>query len=151
MQSVHPASRTHGLFIIVHLARILTKMFCLIRYWLFWSLVRGNFQVLLSLYSANRVISKVCLQIIFVCGSETGLQAWVRKIHVGKYLFQSRTGLLILFSLAARCIWEILVNKYKLWWYIKCNKNVWKSTASQTTNFQLCKFPCMHLTRFQLD
>ena len=30
-------------------------------------------------YRENREISKVCLQIIFVCGSETGFLAWVRK------------------------------------------------------------------------
>ena len=33
-----------------------------------------------KLYRAKRKISKVCLQIIFVCRSETGLLAWVRKI-----------------------------------------------------------------------
>ena len=81
MQSVHRASRRPVWHISysAHLAGILSKTFCLIRYWVFWSPVRGNLHVFLSLDSANRVISKVCLQIIFVCESETGLQAWVRK------------------------------------------------------------------------
>ena len=39
---------------------------------------RRNLQVFLSLYRANRVISKVCLHISFVCGLETDLLAWVR-------------------------------------------------------------------------
>ena len=61
------------------LAGILSKMFYLIRHCVFWSPVRGNLQVFLSLYRANRVISNVYLQNIFVCGSETGLQAWEPK------------------------------------------------------------------------
>ena len=52
---------------------------CLIRYCLFWSPVRRYLQVFLSLYRANREISKVCLQIIFGYRSETGLLAWVRE------------------------------------------------------------------------
>ena len=67
------------------------------RYCVVWLPVRSYLQVFLSLYRTNRKISKVCLQIIFVCRLETGLLAWVRKITVGKCLFRSRTGLLFLF------------------------------------------------------
>ena len=59
------------------------------------------------------------------------------KIHVARCLFHSRTGLLILFLLAATYIWGIQENKYELWWYLKCNKNVRKSPTSRTTNFEL--------------
>ena len=45
------------------------------------------------------------------------------KIGVGKCLFQSRTGLLILFLSAATYIWGIPENKYELLGYIKWNKN----------------------------
>ena len=40
-------------------------------------------QVFLSLYSVNREIIKVCLQIIFVCGSETGLLGMLLKRGTG--------------------------------------------------------------------
>ena len=105
---------------------------------MFWSPVRSYLQVFLSLYRVNREISKVCLQIVFVCGSETGFPAWVRKIHVGKCLFQSRTGLLILFLSSATFIWGIPENKYELWGYIKSNINVRKTPASRTMNRKLC-------------
>ena len=52
---------------------------CLIRYCVFWSPARSYLQVFLSLYRANREISKVCLQIIFGYQSKTGLLAWVRE------------------------------------------------------------------------
>ena len=42
------------------------------------STIRSYLKVFLSLYSVNGEISKVCLH-IFVCGSETGFLAWVRK------------------------------------------------------------------------
>ena len=42
----------------------LKQKVCLIRYCVFWSPFRRNFR--LSLYRADREISKVCLQIIFV-------------------------------------------------------------------------------------
>ena len=67
---------------------------------MFWSQVRRNLQVFLSLYTANREISKVCLQTIFGYVSETGLVAWVRE-NTRTVLFQSSTGLLILFLSAA--------------------------------------------------
>ena len=80
MQSVHRASRPHGLFYYgAHFSWHFKQKVCLIRYCVFWPPVRRNLQVFLSLYRANRVIGKVCLQIIFVCGSETGLLVWVRK------------------------------------------------------------------------
>ena len=120
------------------------------RYCVVWLRVRSYLQVFLSLYRTNRKISKVCLQIIFVCRLETGLLAWVRKITVGKCLFQSRTGLLFLFLSAETYIGGIPENKYELWGYIKSNKHVWKSPASRTMNFELCQFPCMHLTCFRL-
>ena len=83
----------------------LSKMFCLIRYWVFWLPARVNFRVFLSLYGENSVLSKGYLKIIFVCRSESGMQArGYVKIHVGKCLFQGRTGLLILFLLAATYI-----------------------------------------------
>ena len=86
---------------------------CLIRYCVFWSPDRRYLQVFLSLYGANREISKVCLQIIF---------GYV-KIRVVKCLFQSRTGLFILFLSAATYIWGIPENKYEWWGYIKWIKN----------------------------
>ena len=48
-------------------------------YDVFWSPVRRYLLVFLSLYRANREISKVCLQIIFGDRSETGLLAWVHE------------------------------------------------------------------------
>ena len=84
---------------------------CLIRYCVFWSPASGYLQVFLSLYRANREISKVCLQIVF---------GYV-KIRVGKC--KSRTGLLILFLSAATYILGIPENKYELWGYIKSIKN----------------------------
>ena len=80
---------------------------CLIRYCVFWSPARRYLQVFLSLYRANREISKVCLQIVF---------GYV-KIRVGKC--KSRTGLLILFLSAATYILGIPENKYELWGFIK--------------------------------
>ena len=65
-------------------------------------------------------------------------------------MFQSRTGLLILFLSAATFIWGIPENKYELWGYIKSNKNVGKTPASWTMNLELCKFPRMYLTHFRL-
>ena len=108
-------------------------MFCLIRHCLFWSPVRGNLQVFLSLYIGQtewsaRFVYKIFLfadrRLVCKCG--------YLKIHVGKCLFQSRTGSLTLFWLASKYIWGIPENKYKLWWYIKCQKNVRKSPASRT-------------------
>ena len=97
---------------------------CLIRYCAFWSPVRRYSQVFLSLYRANREISKVCLQIIFGYRSERLVcQRGYVKIRVGKCLFQSRAGLLILFLSSATYIWGIPQNKYELWGYIKSNKN----------------------------
>jgi len=119
-------------------------------YCVFSSPIRSYLQVFLSLCKVNREFSKVCLQIIFVCGSETGSLAWGRKIHVGKCLFQSRTGLLILFLSAATFVWGIPENKYELWGYIKSNKSVRKTPASRSMNLELCKFPRVHLTRFRL-
>ena len=46
---------------------------------MFWSPARRYLQVFLSLYRANREISKVCLQIISGYRSETGLLAWVHE------------------------------------------------------------------------
>ena len=69
------------------------------------------------------------------------------KIRVGKCLFQSRTGLLILFLSAAKYIWGIPENKFELWGYIKRTKT---TPASRTMSLELCKFPCVHLTRFRL-
>ena len=51
----------------------------LVRYCVFCSPVRRYLQVFLSLYSANRENSKVCLQISFGYRSETGFLAWVRE------------------------------------------------------------------------
>ena len=34
--------------------------------------------------------------------------------------------------------------------YIKSNKHIRKSPAARTMNFELCKFPCVHLTPFRL-
>ena len=65
-------------------------------------------------------------------------------------MFQSRTGLLILFLSAATFIWGIPENKYELWGYIKSNINVRKTPASRTMNLKICKFPRVHLTRFRL-
>ena len=65
-------------------------------------------------------------------------------------MFESRTGLLILFLSVATFIWGIPKNKYELWGYIKWNKNVRKTPASRTMNLELCKFPRMHLTHFRL-
>ena len=78
---MHPTGTTLGVlfYYSAHLAGIFKQKVCLFRYRVFWSPVRRNLQVFLSLYRANREISKVCLQIIFVCGSESGLLAWLRK------------------------------------------------------------------------
>ena len=65
-------------------------------------------------------------------------------------MFQSRTGLLILFLSAATFIWGIPENKYELWGYKKSNKNVRKIPASRTMNLELCKFVRVHLTHFRL-
>ena len=62
----------------VHLAGILSKTFAPSDT-VFGSPVKRYLQVFLSLYRVNREISKFCSQIIFVCGSETGFLAWVRK------------------------------------------------------------------------
>ena len=62
------------------------------------------------------------------------------KIHVSKCLFQSRTGLLILFLSAATFIWGIPENKYELWGYIKSNINVRKTPASRTMNLKYVNF-----------
>ena len=43
-----------------------------------WNLVRLG-SIYYAGYRVNREISKVCLQIIFVCGSETVFLEWVRK------------------------------------------------------------------------
>ena len=65
MQSVHRASRPHGLFYhSAHLAGIWSKKFASFDTVCFGHRLRRNFR--LSLYRANREISKVCLQIIFV-------------------------------------------------------------------------------------
>ena len=40
---------------------------------------QAQFEGISKLIQANRVIIKVCLQIFFVRGSETCLQAWIRK------------------------------------------------------------------------
>ena len=104
--SRYPAA-WYGLFYYsVHLADILSKTFASSDT-VFWSPARRYLQVFLSLYRANREISKVCLQIVF---------GYV-KIRVGKC--KSRTGLLILFLSAATYILGIPENKYELWGFIK--------------------------------
>ena len=115
-------------------------MVCPIRCWVFWSPVRRNLKVFLSLYRQTEWPSRFVYKFFLFADRRLVCKRGYVKIHVGKCLFQSRTGLLISFLLAATYIWEIPENKYELWWYIKCNKNVRKSPASRTTNF-----PCVYL------
>ena len=71
------------------------------------------------------------------------------KLHVGKCLFQSRTGLFLFLS-AAAYIGGRPENKYELWGSIKSNKHIRNSPTSRTMNFEFCTFPCIHLSCFRL-
>ena len=91
MRSVHRAR--HGFFFYdsVHLAGILSKKFASSDPVYVGYRSGAYLLVFLTLFRAKREISKVCLQIIFGYGSETGLLACVRentrryvKIRVGK-------------------------------------------------------------------
>ena len=97
-------------------------MVCPIRCWVFWSPVRRNLKVFLSLYRQTEWPSRFVYKFFLFADRRLVCKRGYVKIHVGKCLFQSRTGLLISFLLAATYIWEIPENKYELWWYIKCNK-----------------------------
>ena len=91
-------------------------------------------QVFLTLYWAKREISKVCLQIIFGYGSDTGLLAWVRentrryvKIRVGK-CFVSEQDRVVNLNILISCNMYLRNAREKkwelsLWGYIKSNKN----------------------------
>ena len=97
----------------------------------------------------GRKISKVCLQLFLFADQRLVCQHGYVKLHVGKCLFQSRTGLFLFLS-AAAYIGGIPENKYELWGSIKSNKHIRNSPTSRTMNFEFCKFPCMRLSCFRL-